>query len=784
MARMESDLLHIFSRALGHCSISGPSAGVQTRTFEDFRCTLAQHDGRMLPHGWRRLLLGMDGRRESLEEIRRFGCPAELESLNHWTEHVNFRVVGVPMVPETLEYLNRMPGVKDIADGERELVLSPPELPEVGGWFDRATGHGPVESLLNLLVEDRDYFLARVSELGKRSARVAVIDTGVDVEHPALRKTVADRISIPGDEPSDPSGHGTHVMGIVCGVPEKPSMARFTGIASGVAEAIDVQVADSKGTIRTTYLVAGIGAAVRSRADVITMSLGMPAAIPDGTSFLTNVLENAADRDIVICVSAGNSGPRMIHVPGDTEKVLCVGACDALGSLAPFSSRGCAVPGLDKPDVVAPGVDIISCRSRYSETRGDGQDNLMIPMSGTSMSTPIVAGLCVLLVALARKHGKSLSAADVRQYIKASASPGMEASGGSLPIPRIDRAFKSFLADAGVQNGVADSDRKRQAERLHDLACRRSSGQVFIPSTRRPEAASRPAPVPLLSVPSGDVVTGQSQEPKPVLAFPGEQVILAGARRKLRSESWRLAEAIGMTSLSVTKECTLSSRSRLADQLMRQTLGHVRLPSGTENASYSALLQGPGRRSGRMVVTVKSLLGTSGLAGGSSEAAREVDDFLSSELGDIARELGIRRGEDVPWHVVYVDGQSCTGPGWHGSLQAAGTGRVYSMVPTALGMVLRAPAGEDRDWQLDDALCRCLTPDPEARRLEDFRRMVDLEPGSLLPDRPILASSLASRHELPEYLVRGLARDLARAGGRYIFHESPTGLVSLLRAAG
>jgi len=137
-------------------------------------------------------------------------------------------------------------------------------------------------------------------------------------------------------------------------------------------------------------------------ADVVTSSLsyytfdggtGYTQADMDGQTAVTSIAASmAADMGIVVCNSAGNSGPSSpsLSAPPDAFDILTCGAVDASGNLASFSSRGPTEDGRIKPEVTAQGVST-SCAVPTS-------DNSYGTMSGTSLSTPLVAGATCLLI--------------------------------------------------------------------------------------------------------------------------------------------------------------------------------------------------------------------------------------------------------------------------------------------------------------------------------------------------------------------------------------------------
>jgi subtilisin family serine protease len=225
---------------------------------------------------------------------------------------------------------------------------------------------------------------------------VAVLDTGIDAGHPDLTDRVANRQSfVPDENTDDHFGHGTHVASIIAG----------TGAASGGKEKgvapdarLDIgKVLDDSGSGQTSWVLAGMEwAAVDQHAKVINMSLGDGQA-SDGTDPLSQAVDTLSARTgALFVVAAGNAGaPDTISAPGASNQALTVGAVDSRDSLAGFSSQGPRVDGALKPEITAPGVDILAANSQFD---GNGEGAYQT-MSGTSMATPHVAGAAALLAA-------------------------------------------------------------------------------------------------------------------------------------------------------------------------------------------------------------------------------------------------------------------------------------------------------------------------------------------------------------------------------------------------
>ncbi|MGW9025479.1 S8 family peptidase [Streptomyces sp. NPDC055722] len=241
---------------------------------------------------------------------------------------------------------------------------------------------------------------------------VAVLDTGVDDGHPDLVGQVAEATSfVPDQDPGggggpqgqptantdtvDRQGHGTHVASTIAGT-GAASGGKEKGVAPGVRLHVGKVLNDS-GEGQESWILAGMEWAARTaHAKIISMSLG--GSPSDGSDPLSQAVNQlSAETGALFTIAAGNSGPgsKTVAAPGAADAALTVGAVDGNDQLADFSSRGPRwSDSMVKPEITAPGVDILAARSRYAGGSGD-----YITMSGTSMATPHVAGAAALLAA-------------------------------------------------------------------------------------------------------------------------------------------------------------------------------------------------------------------------------------------------------------------------------------------------------------------------------------------------------------------------------------------------
>ena len=229
--------------------------------------------------------------------------------------------------------------------------------------------------------------------------KVAIIDTGMDYNHPDLAAHYAGGYNAVSTStfPMDDHGHGTHVSGTIGAIRDAKGVV---GIAPN-AKLYAVKVLDAQGGGSYSGIVDGIQWAVDNKMQVINMSLGGGS----GTPALQKVMEAADKAGVTIVCAAGNdSGP--VNYPAKYPQSIAVSASDSTDKIASFSSRGAEIA------FIAPGVNI------YSSYKGAAYRT----MSGTSMASPHVAGLAVIAVA-----GGADTPAKVRAALtKAASSLGMK----------------------------------------------------------------------------------------------------------------------------------------------------------------------------------------------------------------------------------------------------------------------------------------------------------------------------------------------------------------------
>lgn len=225
--------------------------------------------------------------------------------------------------------------------------------------------------------------------------RVAVLDTGADPTHPDLAGKIVEKadFTVDGGDAVDHFGHGTHVAATIA------SGGAHRGVAPD-AQLVIGKVLDDYGSGTESQIIAGMEWAA-PRARVVNMSLGGDPT--DGTDPMAQAVEQLTRQyGTLFVVAAGNSGPEesTVSTPATAPAALAVGAVDGTDKLADFSSRGPVVGSrVLKPEIVAPGVDIVAARAAGT-TMGTPVDARYTRASGTSMAAPHVAGAAAIVAQL------------------------------------------------------------------------------------------------------------------------------------------------------------------------------------------------------------------------------------------------------------------------------------------------------------------------------------------------------------------------------------------------
>lgn len=277
--------------------------------------------------------------------------------------------------------------------------------------------------------------------------KIAVLDTGCDIDHPDLKDRIIGGRNFTDDNNSNPdiyedyNGHGTHVAGTIAA---QENDAGVIGVAPEAGLLI-VKVLNKNGSGQYDWIINGIHYAIEQNADIISMSLGGPADVPE----LYDAIQTAVKKNILVVCAAGNEGDGNdstdeFAYPGSYNEVISVGAINLQRDSSEFTNSN------NEIDVVAPGEGIISTylNGKYAT------------LSGTSMAAPHVSGALALIKDYSiRYFGRKLTEPElyaqlIRRTVPLGNSPKFEGNGlVYLTVPDhlagiFDQRFKAMIMNA------------------------------------------------------------------------------------------------------------------------------------------------------------------------------------------------------------------------------------------------------------------------------------------------------------------------------------------------
>ncbi|EFV75745.1 MULTISPECIES: S8 family peptidase [Cytobacillus] len=285
------------------------------------------------------------------------------------------------------------------------------------------------------------------NETKGKGIKIAVLDTGCDLSHADLKDRITGGRNFTDDDNSDPNifkdynGHGTHVAGTIAA---HENDAGVIGVAPE-ADLLIVKVLNKDGSGQYEWIINGIHYAIEQNADIISMSLGGPADVPE----LHDAIKAAVKKNILVVCAAGNEGDGddstdEFAYPGCYNEVISVGAVNLERDSSEFTNSH------NEIDLVAPGEEILSTflNGKYAT------------LSGTSMAAPHVSGALALIKDLANKQFErklsepELYAQLIRRTVPLGNSPKLEGNGlVYLTVPEhlagiFDQKFKSMVHNA------------------------------------------------------------------------------------------------------------------------------------------------------------------------------------------------------------------------------------------------------------------------------------------------------------------------------------------------
>ncbi|MBK8128850.1 MAG: S8 family serine peptidase [bacterium] len=307
-------------------------------------------------------------------------------------------------IDEAISYLNTLP---EVVYAEPEYIRYPSIIPN-DGFYNQQWGLHKINANL-----------AWDITTGSSEVKIAVIDSGIDIQHPDLDNKITNGYDyIENDQtPQDLLGHGTHVSGISAAETNNNALGQQVAGVSWNAKVVPLRVCsrDSNGNSYCIPIYDAINDASNiSGVRVINLSLGGP----DYSQTEQNVISAAYNKGIVIVASAGNCGDpatfqangctqhNQINYPAAYQNVIGVGATNQSDQRASFSNYG------DYVDVVAPGVQILSTIDQWMSGGQYYEEK-----SGTSMAAPFVSGLASLILTI----NPALTPSDVEQIMKSEA---------------------------------------------------------------------------------------------------------------------------------------------------------------------------------------------------------------------------------------------------------------------------------------------------------------------------------------------------------------------------
>jgi subtilisin family serine protease len=323
--------------------------------------------------------------------------------------------------PEYISYLSSPPrgGLSlEYLRGYRDALIN---------LYDAAAGTGVapgMEAEARAILGDTPQFTwglqatgASTSQHNGQGIKVAVLDTGMDLQHPDFGgRAIVSRAFARGiNSAQDLHGHGTHCVGTACG-PQRPATGvRRYGIASG-AQILVGKVFNNnpRPGAATGDVIAGIEWALTMGCRVVSLSLGIPINQP--VAQYETPIRRALDLGTLVVAAAGNNANRpglpgfdqsrpptsgFVEPPANAQAAMAVAAIDSQMRIASFSARSSAINGVGGiVNIAAPGVAVFS-----SVPVARGGHALL---DGTSMATPHVAGVAALWAQAAGLSGSAL----------------------------------------------------------------------------------------------------------------------------------------------------------------------------------------------------------------------------------------------------------------------------------------------------------------------------------------------------------------------------------------
>ncbi len=336
--------------------------------------------------------------------------------------------------------------------------------------------------------------------------RVAVLDGGVDIDHPDL-----DTHSLAPVDAGQKTLHGTAVASIIVG--------KSTGIAPH-ADAFQIPVFTEDRAGRLTgcsqfTLSRAIKAACDQGAEIINVSGAHLSNTGQPSDEMRDAIEHCVSRNVQVVAAVGNDGLNADTVPAVMAHVLAIGAHDAEGCAAHFNNFG---PGLRNKTIHAPGVDI-----RYASHDAEAS------ISGSSFAAPVVSGLCVLIRAVV----PNMPIADLQRILLQSCVPCPSSPSGDVKPPRPARRLDfvllhehlgPFRAEKVTPQALISERNITMSDTDHAADLVTPAGDIdpaqLAPADIEPAAAEAEAPAPSAAPTPSPAPAGAVADVAPASAAP------------------------------------------------------------------------------------------------------------------------------------------------------------------------------------------------------------------------------------------------------------------------
>lgn len=353
-----------------------------------------------------------------------------------------------PRLALAIGYVDRAGAAALEADARVSEVVKAPELSLI-----RPVALRPVKAAPETSWGIRRLGVERLWDAGLKGKGVLIghLDTGVDGKHPSLAGAVRAFAEfdfagdiVPGAKPRDSDAHGTHTAGTIAG---RPGVRGSFGVApeASLASALVIE-----GGQVIDRILAGMEWVVTQGCRILSMSLGLQGFTPA----FEVVIDALRAAGVLPVIAVGNEGPASSRSPGNYPSVVSVGAIADTDEVADFSGSQRFKRADDPlvPDLVAPGVSIISCvpGGAFAE------------MDGTSMATPHVAGLAALLL----QAKPAATAAELEKAILGSCRRprSMPETRGNRGVPDAAVAFKLLTGKVLHSRATASGSARKSAK--------------------------------------------------------------------------------------------------------------------------------------------------------------------------------------------------------------------------------------------------------------------------------------------------------------------------------